>query len=97
MLYLIHSFLKQPITEEMEATFARLQTSHRAFVDSYRDQILVRGPTLTDEGGKFSNVMIAEFADRSEVDKFVAGEPLTAAGVMERVVVQRFEKRYPKE
>ena len=97
MLYLVHSFLKQPITPEMEAIFARLQASHRAFVDSYRDRILVRGPTLTENGERFSNVMIAEFADRDEVDVFLKGEPLTTAGVMDRIVVQQFEKRYPKD
>lgn len=96
MLYLVHSFFNQPITNEMKDIFERLQKPHRAWIDSYADKILVRGPTLDANGDRISNIMIAEFADRAEVDKFLEGEPFTNSGVMERIVVERFDKRYPK-
>jgi len=95
MLYFVHSFFK-PLTEELAAIRERETAAHRAFVDQFKDNILVRGPTLDEKGERIANVMIAEFSDRAAVDRFLAEEPMTKAGVMERIVIQEFSKSYPK-
>lgn len=96
MLYFVHSFFK-PLTEELAAILERETTAHRAFVGGYKSKILVRGPTLDEKGERIANVMIAEFPNRAAVDEFLAGEPMTKAGVMERIVIQEFRKSYPKD
>lgn len=95
MHFLVHSFFK-PIDKDIEALFAIWQDAHREFVGRYQDQIVARGPTLDENGLRISNVMIAEFADRAAVDEFLAGEPLTKAGVFSRIVVEPFSLNWPK-
>lgn len=95
MLFFVHSVFK-PLTKELEDLMLQHQSAHRAYVDQFEKQILMRGPTVDDKGVRLSNVMIAEFADREAVDAFLVGEPLTKLGLFDRVVVQPFMKRYPK-
>ncbi len=72
--------------------------AHLAYLDKFRDQVVVVGPTLTDDqGGMNGSVLLMDFTDRDAVDAFLAGDPYGQAGLFDSVTVRPWRKVIPED
>lgn len=94
MLFYIQSIVR-PSTPELEKLIEKHRPAHREYVRNFADNIVIRGPTINDDGIRETNIMIAEFDNREAADAWVAEEPLTKIGVFDRIIIKPFDKRFP--
>lgn len=58
-----------------------LREAHWRYLEAHAERLLVRGPTLNDEGTVLrSSLFFGEFADRAAAERFIAEEPTHRAG-----------------
>jgi uncharacterized protein YciI len=78
------------------AVRAANRNAHLAFLEPYRDRLILAGPMLSDDGqGMIGSVLVVDLADRAEVDKFITGDPYGQAGLFARVIARPFKKVFP--
>ena len=71
----------------------RMTEEHWAFMDGYADELIARGPTLTDDGEETTGSLhIVELPDVEAARKFTYDEPYYQAGVFDSVLLCRFRK-----
>jgi uncharacterized protein YciI len=71
---------------EMEA----LAEAHWSYMDRFADRLILRGPTLSDDGNEHTgSVHVVDLADRASAERFAAEEPYRQAGLYRRVTVAR--------
>jgi uncharacterized protein len=69
----------------------RLAEAHWSFMDRYHDRLLVRGPTLSDDGQKHTGSLhIVRLDDVAETEIFAYQEPLYKAGCYGEVIIRRW-------
>ncbi|MEP4380273.1 MAG: YciI family protein [Alphaproteobacteria bacterium] len=65
--------------------------AHWAFMDTYADRMVARGPTLADDGETPTGSMhIVELPDAEAARVFAYDEPYAKAGVFEDIIVRRW-------
>src|SRR6516165_2342520 len=71
---------------EMEA----LAEAHWSYMDRFADRLILRGPTLSDDGSEHTgSVHVVDLADRAGAERFAAEEPYWQAGLYQDVTVAR--------
>jgi|SRR5215472_4520130 len=71
---------------EMEA----LAEAHWSYMDRFAGRLLLRGPTLSDDGAEHTgSVHVVDLADRAGAERFAAEEPYRQAGLYRQVTVAR--------
>lgn len=87
-----HFVILTDLAENMVDARAAAIPAHRAYLAQHATRLLAVGPTVTDDGGRaLGSVYLLEAADRSEVEQFVANDPMTLAGARERVQIHRWQ------
>ena len=59
--------------------------------------VICAGGLLDDAGKMKGSVLIMDFADRAELDAYLAGEPYVQEHVWERIEVERMNVVIPKQ
>ncbi len=71
---------------------------HVAYVGGFRDQLLIAGPFLDDDGETMvGSMLIMEFASQADAETFAAGDPYNKAGVFESVTIRPWKKTLPAD
>lgn len=75
-----------------ETRDALLEDHRRYFIEhGYQEKFIVRGPLWSDSGDEWvGSEFVIELPDRVAVDRFLAAEPYTNAGLYERVEIHRW-------
>lgn len=88
MLFLIHC-LDKAGAQDLRAQHA---AAHAQYMRAHAQQVRIGGPLLSDDGTQRQGVLVlAEFEDAQQAQRFVAQEPYHRAGVFERVTVHPFQ------
>ncbi len=73
------------------------RAAHLDYLKSFGDAVLAAGPLLDDAGtGMTGSLLVMDFADRAAVDRFLAGDPYSRAGLFAAVRVSPWRKVIPK-
>jgi uncharacterized protein len=92
MLFVIH-YVDKPNHAEVRAANRQAHLDH---IGAKKDQVLVAGPTTSDDGAQMTgSVIIMDFTDRAEAEDFTANDPYVKAGLFERVEVKAWKKVLP--
>jgi uncharacterized protein len=64
--------------------------AHWAYMDQFADRLILRGPTLSDDGTEHTgSVHVVDLADRVSADRFATEEPFWRAGLYRHVTTIR--------
>jgi len=79
---------------DVGALLERHVEAHWSFMDAYADRLLVRGPTLSDDGeAHMGSLHIVRLDDVAETETFAYQEPFFQAGVYGAVTIRRWQDR----
>jgi uncharacterized protein YciI len=68
--------------------------AHWSFMDGYADRLLIRGPTLSDDGEEHTGSLhIVRLDHVAETEAFAYQEPFYRAGVYGAVTIRRWQNR----
>ncbi len=77
---------------------ADTRAEHLAYMGGFADQVILAGPTLSDDGQSMNgSVILLEVPDRAAAEAFSADEPYFKAGLFESVHITRFRKTVPAD
>lgn len=62
---------------------------HLEGIEKVKEHILCAGGMLDDEGKMIGSALVMEFADRAELDDYIANEPYVQERVWERIEIER--------
>lgn len=65
----------------------KLTEAHWGYMDQFADRLILRGPTLSEDGEHTGSVHVVELPDRATAERFAAEEPFQQAGLFQRIVV----------
>jgi uncharacterized protein YciI len=78
--------------ENVGAQLLELAEAHWSYIDAFAERLVVRGPTLTDDGTAHSGSLhVLELPDRAAVEHFAFNEPYWLAGLYRDVTISRVE------
>ena len=80
------------------ATQVRLdnRAAHLEYLKSNLARVVMAGPVQTDDRqGMVGSVLVLDFADRADLDTFLAGDPYAKAGLFASVTVLPYKKVLP--
>ncbi|MGB1288093.1 MAG: YciI family protein [Aggregatilineales bacterium] len=83
------------LCEDKDDSLALRQETHDIHLEhikAYDAQVIAGGPTLTDDDEPTANgtVIIVDMPDRAAVEKFVADDPYSKAGLFKNVIIKPF-------
>jgi len=68
-----------------------LRQAHRDYLDAHGDQVVARGPLLSDDGETIvGSALLLDVADRAEAEALLADEPFNKAGVYGHFTIERW-------
>lgn len=72
------------------------RAAHLDFLKAHLAKIVMAGPVQTDDRtGMVGSVLVLDFAERAELDAFLAEDPYAKAGLFESVTVLPYKKVLP--
>src|SRR5215472_10603312 len=67
-----------------------LAEAHWSYMDRFADRLILRGPTLSDDGAEHTgSVHVVNLADRASAERFATEEPYWLAGLYRHVTTVR--------
>jgi uncharacterized protein YciI len=86
MLFYVHGQDRPGGEAQMDA----LAEAHWSYMDRFAGWLLLRGPTLSDDGAEHTgSVHVVDLADRAGAERFATEEPYWQAGLYRQVTVAR--------
>jgi uncharacterized protein len=86
MLFYVYAQDRPAVGAEMLA----MVEAHWSYMDKFADQLVLRGPTLSDDGEEHTGSLhIVDLADRAGAERFATKEPFYRAGLYDKVTVVR--------
>lgn len=73
----------------MLAKRMEVRPRHLESINSIKDHVICAGGLLDDEGKMKGSVLIMEFADRQELDQYLANEPYMQEHVWETLEIEQ--------
>ncbi len=74
---------------------AAARPAHVEYLTAHKDKLLAAGALVNDDGeGAHGGLLIVDSEDRAEVERFVAEDPFTKAGLFAKVTVTRWRKAF---
>lgn len=71
--------------------------AHVEHLTKHEGRLISAGPLLTDDGQTMiGSLLVVDFAERSEVDAFLAADPYTKAGLFQLVTVKPYRNVFPR-
>jgi uncharacterized protein YciI len=87
MLFAIHTIAK-PNSDEV---INNLRTEHRAYLEPRLHSVYLGGPLLGRDGeSRIGGLLVMEFSEHSEADKFFAEQPYAKAGIIDTILIHPF-------
>jgi len=72
------------------AGLMKLTEAHWSYMDQFADRLLLRGPTLSDDGAEHTgSVHVVDLDDRDSAERFATEEPFWMAGLYRQVTATR--------
>jgi len=72
------------------------RAAHLDYLKANLARVAMAGPVQTDDRqGMVGSVLVLDFADRAELDAFLAGDPYAKAGLFASVTVLPYKKVLP--
>jgi len=72
------------------------RAAHLDYLKANLARLVMAGPVQTDDRqAMVGSVLVLDFADRADLDSFLAGDPYAKAGLFERVTVLPYKKVLP--
>lgn len=72
------------------------RAAHLDFLKAHLAKIVMAGPVQTDDrAGMVGSVLVLDFAERAELDAFLAEDPYAKAGLFESLTVLPYKKVLP--
>jgi len=72
------------------AQLEALAEAHWSYMDQFADRLILRGPTLSDDGTEHAgSVHVVDLGDRASAERFAIEEPYWQAGLYRQVTVAR--------
>jgi len=72
------------------AELSELAEAHWSYMDQFADRLILRGPTLSDDGGEHTgSVHVVDLDDRDSAERFATGEPFWRAGLYRHLTIER--------
>jgi uncharacterized protein YciI len=76
-----------------QAVRAENRPAHLEFLKAHAAQIVIAGPVMSDDGQQaVGSLLILEFENRAEVDRFLKSDPYAKAGLFASVDVRPWRK-----
>ena len=92
MLFVIYCIDKPGHGEVRAGT----RPAHLNYLDGFKDQLVMAGPTLSEDGaGMTGSLLIMDFPDLAAAKDFAANDPYAKAGLFESVDVKPWKKVLP--
>jgi len=75
-----------------QALRAATRDAHLAYLDRYKDILVLAGGTLAEDGSRTGSVFIINVPSREAAEKFSAEEPFRKAGLFKTVKITRMRR-----
>ena len=86
MLFYVHGRDRPGVGAEMLA----LAEAHWSYMDQFADRLILRGPTLSDDGIEHTgSIHVVNLADRASAERFATEESFYLAGLYQQVTIVR--------
>jgi uncharacterized protein YciI len=73
------------------------RADHLAYLEALGDRLYAAGPTVSEDGQSMTgSLLIIEFADRAEAERFCAGDPYAKAGLFQSVTIRPWRRVLPR-
>jgi uncharacterized protein len=74
----------------VETEMLHLAEAHWSYMDQFADRLILRGPTLSDDGAEHTgSVHVVDLADRASAEQFASEEPYWQAGLYQQIMTAR--------
>lgn len=86
-------------TDKPDSTAIRAanRALHLDYVRAVADQVIVAGPTQTEDGQSMNgSLLVMEFADLAAAQTFAKNDPYNQAGLFESVVIRPWKLVFPE-
>jgi hypothetical protein len=86
-------------TDKPDSTAIRAanRALHLDYVRAVADQVVVAGPTQTEDGQSMNgSLLVMEFADLAAAQAFAKNDPYNKAGLFESVVIRPWKLVFPE-
>ena len=91
MLFFVHTIYRPDYGDLRD----QVLEPHRNHFDSNLDKVLAGGNLSTDDGAQsIGGVALLDMPDRHAVETFMAEDPFTEAGLIEKTTIVRWNKVY---
>jgi uncharacterized protein YciI len=71
--------------------------AHVEHLKAHNDHLLLAGPLLGDDGtSMIGSLLVVDLPDRAAVDRFLAADPYSKAGLFQSVSIRPFRKAFPQ-
>ena len=84
--------IDKPLQRELRAA---TRAEHLSYLEQVKDNIVVAGPLLDDEGIPIGTMLLIDFPDRRAAVAFAADDPYTRAGLFASVAVTAWRQTLP--
>lgn len=85
-------------TDKPDSQHIRLDNRprHLEYIKTNLDKVVMAGPVLSDDRqAMVGSILVLDFAERAQLDAFLAGDPYAQAGLFAGVTVLPFRKVLP--
>jgi uncharacterized protein YciI len=69
---------------------------HVEYLAAHNDKLVYAGPLLDHEENMMGSLLVLDFANRAEMDRFLANDPYAKAGLFQSVAVHGTKKAFPR-
>ena len=70
--------------------------AHLTYLEGFKEQLVMAGPFLDDNGDLIGSMLVMDFANRDEARAFCAEDPYAIAGLFTRVAIRPWRKTLPR-
>ena len=85
--------LDQPNAAQIRATN---RPAHIEYLKGFTKSIVVAGPLLAEDGaGMIGSLLVMDFADRAEAERFSQNDPFRKAGLFQSIAITPWRKTLP--
>ncbi|WP_103533040.1 YciI family protein [Streptomyces sp. SM11] len=94
MPFYVHAQDKPDVADQLD----ELSEEHWSYMDRFADRLIIRGPTLSDDGEEHTgSVHVVDLTDRTAAERFATEEPFWKAGLYREFMAAPVVVLLPRE
>lgn len=62
--------------------------AHLAHLEAHRDHVVLAGPFLGEDGSPVGSLLVVDYDDRADAERFVADDPYSKADLFQSVTIR---------